>query len=124
MAQPKTDSAGQNIRPVKTRPEPNALVSMGSGILTVSSTAVGFASGDITPTQGGAIAVKAICHVESADIRYRTATNPPKAGVAGGIPVLNGEIIEITGAADILEARFIRDASTNVTMNYTLFREA
>ena len=86
--------------------------------ITVSNTAIGFTAGTISPGDG-AIPVKAVFTVETAQIRFTVDGTTPTASI--GLLVQIGDIITINGQSDINAFRAIRVTSTDATIQPVYF---
>tara|TARA_Y100000310_G_C20686095_1_gene819094 strand:- start:1871 stop:2584 length:714 start_codon:yes stop_codon:yes gene_type:complete len=87
---------------------------VGKDQLTVSTSSVGFTSDNI-PSQ----AISALVYVETASVRFGDATNVPTS--TDGPIFQPGDTIPIMGSANIVNARFIRDGSTDATLSTRFF---
>ena len=83
---------------------------VGKDQLTVSSTAVGLTTANI-PTLGQ----MALCYVEGAQIRLGDSDNVPTS--TDGPIYQAGDTVVLMGKGNIGKARFIRDGSTDATLN-------
>lgn len=80
--------------------------------ITVADTAIGFTAANVATDRGDRKdPQKAICTLETAQIRFRIDGGDPTTTVGH---VLNpGDVVEITGPADMINFRAIRTGSTS-----------
>lgn len=85
-------------------------------VITVADSAIGFTSGDITPTTGEPIR-RAVCTLETAQIRFRTSGSDPSTTVGHLLEV--GQTLIIEGYDSILAFRAIRTGAVSGALTVT-----
>lgn len=86
--------------------------------ITVANTAIGFTATKIQAGGGHPQATRALCRLETAEIRYRTDGGTPTSSV--GILLEPGDVLDIAGdPAQIAQFLAIRTGSTSGSLSCT-----